>query len=346
MTSRTTTLLTAALAAICLLTPFAGAVDRIDTSKPVKVFILAGQSNMQGHGRITMGKDGDLPYAAKQEQFSYLKSGGNWAVRPDVWYYHKPGTGDVVRAPLTVGQGGRADSIGPELTFGHVIGNHYDEQVLLIKCAWGGQAIGMTFRPPSSGLPDDATLKTMFEGAKKKNPALTMDEYKKVFGLRYRQTLAEVREALANIKKHFPAYKGQGVEIAGFLWHQGWNDGCSKQFTQEYEKNMTNFVKDMCKDLGNPNLPFVIATSGMGGPNATGVAGGLGKNIEPAQVRSAAKYANCTAVKTRPFQKHKPGRQKSHWHNSAESYCLVGDASGKAMIAILTGTDKKAPPKR
>jgi hypothetical protein len=305
-------------------------------SKPIKVFILAGQSNMQGHGRISMKKDGDLPYAAKQSQFAYLKDGDKWAERGNVWYYHKPGRGDVVKSNLKPGLGGRADSIGPELAFGHVIGEHYKgEQVLLIKCAWGGQAIAMTFRPPSSGSIDDAQLKAMYERAKRKNPKLTLDEFKKIPGSKYRQTLTEVRDVLSNLKKHFPAYQGQGYEIAGFFWHQGWNDGTKREFTKEYEKNMTNFIKDIRKDLGNPKLPFVIATSGMGGPDATGVAGGLGKNIEPAQIAAAKKYENCVAVPTRHFQKHKPGRQKSHWHNSAESYCLVGDASAKAMIKIL-----------
>jgi hypothetical protein len=98
---------------------------------------------------------------------------------------------------------------------------------------------------------------------------------------------------------------------------------------------MTAFIKDMRRDLGNEALPFVIATSGMGGPDATGVAGGIAKNIEPAQTKAASKYDHCVAVPTRHFQKHKPGRQKSHWYNSAESYCLVGDAAGKAMINLL-----------
>ena len=207
---------------------------------------------------------------------------------------------------------------------------------MLIKCAWGGQAIGMTFRPPGSGLPEDAILREMFEKAKKKRPDLSLDEYKETFGSRYRQVLSEVQAVLSNLEQEFPAYDGQGYEIAGFFWHQGWNDGCSKQFTEEYEVNMTNFIKDIRGDLGNETLPFVIATSGMGGPDATGVAGGLGKNIEPAQVRAASKYDHCEAVETRHFQRHKPGRQKSHWHNSAESYCLVGDAAAKAMIGILS----------
>jgi alpha-galactosidase len=311
------------------------AAEEIDSRKPVKVFVLAGQSNMQGHGRIQMGKEGDLPHAAKQEQFAYLKDGAQWAERHDVWFYHKSGKGEVTKSNLKPGLGANSDSIGPELAFGHVLGDYYQEPVLLIKCAWGGQAIGMTFRPPGSGLPEEAVLQEMFTKAKKKRPELTREEYKTTFGSRYRQVLSEVESVLANLKKEFPAYKGQGFEIAGFFWHQGWNDGCSKQFTLEYESNMTAFIKDMRRDLGNEALPFVIATSGMGGPDATGVAGGIAKNIEPAQTKAASKYDHCVAVPTRHFQKHKPGRQKSHWYNSAESYCLVGDAAGKAMINLL-----------
>ena len=306
-----------------------------DDKLPVKVFILAGQSNMQGHGYMHMGKEGDLDHAAKQKQFAYLKNGDKWVERDDVWYHHLSGKGELTKCNLRKGLGGTVKSVGPELAFGHVIGDHYKEQVLLIKCAWGGQAIGMTFRPPSAGLPAD--IQELYEGAKKKQPTLTMEEFKQPFGVRYRQVLTEVKDVLVNLKKNFPGYKGQGYEIAGFFWHQGWNDGTKRNFSQEYEANMTHFIKDMRKDLGNDKLPFVIATSGMGGPDATGVAGGLAKNIEPAQIAASKKYDNCVAVPTRHFQKHKPGRQKSHWHNSAESYCLVGDAAGKAMIKILSG---------
>jgi len=49
--------------------------------------------------------------------------------------------------PLTV----RGRTIGPELGFGHVVGDHHDEQVLLIKTAMGNRALAFDFRPPSSG---------------------------------------------------------------------------------------------------------------------------------------------------------------------------------------------------
>jgi hypothetical protein len=281
-----------------------------DLTKPIKVFILAGQSNMQGFGFISAGKDGDLEYAAKNG-FGYLKDAdGKWAERKDVFYYHK--SGDNAKACTlsvdTVKKVYRGNpSVGPELAFGHVLGQHFDEDVLLIKCAWGGQPLGGSFRPPSSGPMADGTS----------------PDY---MGTKYKAVLTETKEVLDNLKKHFPTLKSDQYEIAGFFWHQGWNDGCNKQFTAEYETNMVNFVKDMRKDLKLPNLPFIIATSGMGGK---------GNGVVSAQIAAAKRIDNCTAVDTIPFRGHKVGRQISHWFNSAESYTKIGDASAKAMIELV-----------
>ncbi len=64
---------------------------------------------------------------------------------------------------------------------------------------------------------------------------------------------------LENIKTDFPTYAGQGYELAGFVWYQGWNDGVDpKNAVPEYEQNLVNLIKDVRKDLKAPNLPFVI----------------------------------------------------------------------------------------
>ncbi|MEM7234219.1 MAG: sialate O-acetylesterase [Planctomycetota bacterium] len=312
--------------------------DEIDRKRPIKVFILAGQSNMQGHGRIKLGKVGDLEHAAKQKEFAYLRDGKGWRERQDVWYFHKNGKGEITKGNLRTGLGANDRSIGPELAFGHLLGDHFGEQVLLIKTAWGGQALGMTFRPPSAGSLDAEFVERLVSKRKRKNPEASAKDVTAQVGSKYRQVLAEVKSVLKDVKTLFPEYRGQGYEIAGFFWHQGWNDGCSKEHSAEYESNMVHFIRDIRRDLGNDNLPFVIATSGMGGPGAKGVAGWLAKGIEPKQVAAAKKFRRCVAVPTRHFQRNKPGRQKSHWHNSAESYCLVGAASARAMIEIL---DKK-----
>ena len=72
-----------------------------------------------------------------------------WSTRHDVWINYLGKHGD-----LTVGYGAPREGFGPEYNFGHVMGNHYDEQVLLIKASWGGRALARGFLPPSSMLSD------------------------------------------------------------------------------------------------------------------------------------------------------------------------------------------------
>jgi len=105
--------------------------------KRVKVFILAGQSNMEGHGQVR-----SLDILGKHPKYGHLlkklkNSDGSWAVRKDVtiaWTTKNKKSG-----PLTVGWGYGENEIGPELMFGMIMGDKYDEPVLLIKTAWGGK---------------------------------------------------------------------------------------------------------------------------------------------------------------------------------------------------------------
>ena len=122
----------------------------------VKVFILAGQSNMEGHGKVNAeqkanaGK-GSLEWLVKNDdtapRFKHLADvTGQWIAREDVqiWYLGRTGN-------LTPSFGFREGYIGPELGFGHVVGNAFDEPVLLLKLAWGGKSLAKEVRPPSSG---------------------------------------------------------------------------------------------------------------------------------------------------------------------------------------------------
>ena len=131
---------------------------------PLKVFILAGQSNMEGQGVVSMdhpkhynGGKGNLvwslEHAASKEQMRHLRDAdGNWVARDDVTISFKA-RDKVRKGGLTVGYTGYggATHIGPELQFGHVLGDHFTEPVLLIKTAWGGKSLFQDFRPPSSG---------------------------------------------------------------------------------------------------------------------------------------------------------------------------------------------------
>ncbi len=224
--------------------------------RPLKVFILAGQSNMQGHAHIKtldhLGKDPKYGYLLKKIK----NKDGSWVTRKDVWvaYPERKKYGN-----LTVGYGVRDDRIGPLLMFGTIMGDHYkDDQVLLIKTAWGGRSVAVDFRPPSSG-------KITFEA--KGGLAKRLKEKPESVGQTYREMVSQVRDTLKNIKKHFPQYEGQGYELVGFVWFQGWNDMINQTFVDEYTKNLTNMIRDLRKDLKAPKMKVVIGELGVGGEN-------------------------------------------------------------------------------
>ncbi len=283
---------------------------------PVKVFILAGQSNMEGQGLIgadlkrNEGK-GSLEYLVKNlataAPFKHLvDQNGKWVVRDDVWIWYLDRRGG-----LTVGYGARNDRIGPELEFGHVMGGFFTNQVLLIKLAWGGKSLARDFRPPSSG----GTV-----------------------GLYYTEIVNQTKTVLAKLQTLFPDYDGQGYEIAGFGWHQGWNDRINQAFNDEYEKNLVNFIRDIRRDLGVPKLPFVIAETGMSGfeekhPRA------LSLMKAQAAVADYPEFkGNVAFVGTKGFWRAKevsPSAQAYHWNNNAETYSLIGRGMGEAMKELL-----------
>lgn len=296
-------------------------------SKPVRVFILAGQSNMEGQGFIAAdpkrndGK-GSLEFlvkdAATAKHFAPLQEApGQWRKREDVWISYLERKG-----PLTVGYGATPEKIGPELGFGWVVGEALDEPVLLIKCAWGGKSLAVDFRPPSAGMP-------AYSLGDKVDPA-TIGKY-------YRETVALTKAALARVKELVPGSDGRYV-LAGFGWHQGWNDRISNTFNAEYESNMVHFINDMRKELGAPELPFVIAETGMTGPTETHP---RALSLMKAQAAAAARpefKGTVAFVSTRNFwrpQEQSPNGQGYHWNSNAETYYLIGEAMGEAMKKLL-----------
>jgi alpha-galactosidase len=165
---------------------------------------------------------------------------------------------------LTVGYGS-PNCIGPELEFGTVVGNRFEEPVLLIKTAWGGRSVYRDFRPPSAGLPADEVLQKMLENDQKRNPKATLDEVKLRFGASYREMLAEVEKTLADLDKYVPGEGKRGYELTGFIWFQGWNDMIDPVATGEYTVNLQHFIRDVRRDLKSPKLPFVIGQMGVDG---------------------------------------------------------------------------------
>lgn len=119
------------------------------TNKPVKVYIMSGQSNMVGIGYIAGGA-GSLDTIAKSEQkFPNLVNASNaYTTRNDVRY--RGVVTAIGNGPLTPGQGANTSQIGPELGYGHVMGYHHDEPVLLLKASQGNRGLLWDILPPGS----------------------------------------------------------------------------------------------------------------------------------------------------------------------------------------------------
>ncbi|MFO1040524.1 MAG: sialate O-acetylesterase [Planctomycetaceae bacterium] len=318
--------------AFCLLLVQTALTVSAAEAKPLKVFILAGQSNMEGQAVTDLeGKDyndgkGTLKFLMKDSQkaalFKHLAApDGSWVVRDDVWCRYQREHGPLLKGPLSMGFSvyGDRHHFGPELQFGHVLGNHFDNPVLLIKTAWGGKSLYQDFRPPSSGGQ---------------------------VGPYYTKMIEQVRESLDNLNRDFPTYDGQGYELAGFVWYHGWNDGVEPQkAVPQYEQNLVNLIHDVRKEFQSPKLPVIIGE--LTGPWVE--APGEWKTLRNAQRKVAERtefQGNVLFVETHDFvRKPENSPNPTHGHHeygNAETYFLVGDALGKGMVTLLTPKSLKA----
>lgn len=271
--------------------------------------------------------NGDLEAVAKREgKFPWLVDDqGNWTVREDVYFQEARIAEQGKGSRLTATSNGKA--IGPELGFGHVLGTFHDEQVLLIKTAMGNRALGFDFRPPSSGRTDPDN---------------------KFESLEYKLMIQGVRKTLDKIAEVVPNYKGQGYQLAGFVWFQGHKDSFTEELIETYEENLANLINDVRREFKTPDLPAVVATVGFGGDRMQD------KFLRILQAQMAVgdptehpEYdGNVASVDTRPYWREvdeSPANQDYHYHRNAETYLLIGDALGRAMVGLQGGQAEPLP---
>ena len=297
---------------------------------PVRVFVLAGQSNMEGKGAIKH-LERLLADPKTAGTYKHLRKGGAWVEREDTWITYLDRKGK-----LTVGFANPPNRFGPELQFGNVVGDAFDEPVVIVKCAWGGRSLAVQFRPPSSGVGKYAKR----DRKTKKVSPIPPEGY----GVAYRDTIRLVHEAVADLKKVYPGYDGSGFEISGFVFFQGFNDIINGEFTSEYGKNLANLVRDVRKDLGVPNLPFIIGELGQQGAEPEKRYAKKHFNFRKIQ-KSVAEMAEFKAtVRYVPTGVHvvKGGDKFDggyHYLGRADTFFHIGRAFGEALVPLV----KKKP---
>ena len=297
-------------------------------AKPLKVFILAGQSNMEGHAAIStfdyIGKDPVTAPLLKEMR----NPDGSPRVCDQVWMSYLTGPYDGSAngeglGKLTAGFGARGDqptkmcgNIGPEFTFGIYIEKELNEPILIIKTAWGGRSLNTEFRPPSAG---PYTLPKVIQEEWDRHPQGAhgipkLEDRKKwreekdaASGVFYRMMIDHVKMVLADPKRVCPAYDAKnGYELAGFVWLQGFNDlvdgttypGPDKPGKYDlYSDLLAQFIRDVRKDLSAPKMPFVIGVLGVGGMGDNQVF----RKAMAAPADRPEFRGNVVAVETAPF---------------------------------------------
>lgn len=340
-------------AALCLVASLlvSGQANAQADSKPVKVFILAGQSNMVGHGKTTNGRNpdfdpdeknsrtnpqeipggiGSLQWAVKTMPKTYGHGGtdalvdadGEWIVRDDVQTYalievfkDKKNPGQLTKGNTRKGPHtvgfGKGSWNGPEYGFGMVVGKALDDDILIIKVATGGTSLYGDWRSPTA--------------VKKRGGEV---------GYMWGHMLSTVKKVLANLDTEFPNYAGRKVEILGFGWHQGFNDTVHKTEKDNYGPNLVDFIADV-RGVYGKELPIVIGTTSMFPTDKPRTP------VELAQLNVAKADPHTVAVDTRPFWRDKsqsPSGFGYHWNHNGVSHYLIGAGMGKAYLEL---TDPK-----
>lgn len=310
-----------------------------DMSKPVKVFILLGQSNMLGLGHVT-GKPGALDDAVKSKsKYPYLvDEGGTWTQRKDVRnvFVMCSGNGPAKDQHNDWMSVSNRKNIGPEHGIGHCLGNAIESPVMILKSCIGNRSLGWDLLPPGSEPYEfEGKLQPGYRGTPKDpkgNGAPVKGEW--YAGCQYDGDIAAAKKVLAELGKYYPG--ATGYEVAGFFFWQGEKDAGSPAHAAKYEENLVRFIKAVRKEFNAPNAPFVLGTMGES-KKGSGGKGGQILNAHLAVDGTSGKYqefkGNVATVYTNPMAQG--GSGNGHYGGKAEVYMDVGEAMGKAMAELL-----------
>jgi hypothetical protein len=323
-----------------------------DMTKPVQVFILLGQSNMVGKGKIA-GGEGSLDNAIKTKQkYPHLvDDAGKWTERKD-----------VRNVRVMVGRGGgmqlfnnewmtiKGGTMGPEFGIGHPVGNAVEAPVMILKSCIGNRSLGWDLLPPGSerfefegkiyaGYKDrpDSWVADPAKGTATEPPPWVDKNGKPVdwyAGKQYDDDVTNAKKVLSELGTYYP--DATKYEVAGFFFWQGEKDCGNAGHASTYEKNLVAFIKHLRKDFNAPNAKFVLATLGESTKGSTGN-GGKVLEAQLAVDGTSGKHpefkGNVATVYANPLSKG--GSGNSHYNGNAETYMDVGEAMGKAMVDLL-----------
>lgn len=314
-----------------------------DMSKPVKVFIIMGQSNTLEMGGVAGDKEGTLENAVKKEGlYPFMADDtGNWTMRKDVRNVHTMGSGGpdgrggVRRNDWLTVSGGK---IGIEQGIGHQLGTYLDEPVLILKSSIGNRSLGWDLLPPGSKRyeyteKDGKTYIYAASGDKydrweKGTEPPTVNWHA---GVQYEGDVARAKDVLAKLGDFYPG--ATKYEVAGFIWWQGDKDRYKEGHAAKYGKNLVALIASLRKDFDAPDAKFVCATLGQTDKdkptgNEKMIIEGMFALLENEELKG-----DVGVVYSHPVSMG--GASNGHYGGNAKTYMNVGLGLGEAMVELL-----------
>ncbi|MGD7654165.1 MAG: sialate O-acetylesterase [Verrucomicrobiales bacterium] len=237
----------------------------VDQSQPVQVFILLGQSNMLGAGRVTgIDKQGSLEHAAKQRGLYpfLLDQQGQWRERRDVRFVRFMNGKQLANDWMSV----RGGKIGPELGIGRQVGDATAAPVMILKSCIGNRSLGWDLLPPGSKPYQSEENGTTYTYAGYRDSPDRWQTGTKpkpiawVAGKQWDTDIADAKKALADLETYYPG--SQRYQVAGFFFWQGDKDRYKTGHATRYEQNLVTFIKALRTEFNAPDAKFVCATLG------------------------------------------------------------------------------------
>jgi hypothetical protein len=225
-----------------------------------------------------------------------------------VFYANYPYNATVVQNPkISYGDlqpiyGAGADQYGPELLFGHAMANAISDDIILVKVAEGGSDLHEMWRSPSmeARLGKAAGVESL-----------------------YPELIKHATDVMNNPGTYFPKYAGKNVtiEVAGFVWFQGFNDQLDATKASGYEQNLTDLIKDIRTDMNAPNMSVAIGQS-----HTDGSPDGL--NVMDGQANAADADSNADWVVTNDLA--------NYYHFDPAAMVVIGSRLGGAMAGLIS----------
>jgi hypothetical protein len=274
--------------------------ENLTTAPSIRVFIIAGQSNAEGHNHVGQYKGGREPFpAVLREQPRILFWPGN----------NSPQTNANLWTTLRVDSSG---AFGPEITFAHDVAAALTNQtVAIIKYAAGGTGIARSanytdYIPAVAGYNDKG---------RNWHPPTDGREA----GSLYTALIGNVQQALLALERD-----GKRWTLSGFIWMQGEHEASiSHKMADDYQSLLADFIRSVRKDLQALALPVVIGQVN----SHTWVYGEIARK---AQVEVCQKEPRIRLVQTIDL----PRVNGDAAHFTADGMLTLGSRFAEAILAI------------